>query len=565
LRGRSGFKNFLFLVWQHLNLPPPTEVQYDIADYLQHGPRRLIVEAFRGVGKSYITSAFVCWLLLLDPQLKILVVSASKSKATEFSFQVKRLIDEMEMLNHLRPDPSRNQRDSVETFDVGPASTSIAPSVKVVGITGQITGSRADIIIADDVETPKNSETEVQREKLRTLVQEFGAVRKVEEETRVVYLGTPQTEMSLYNHLASERGYAMRIWPVEVPQSPAKYGGRLAPFVTAMAAGGAPAGSPVDPKRFTPDVILDKKSEYGRSGYTLQFMLDTSLTDAEKYPLKLSDLIVFDCAPDKGPNDIVWAKGPQQALNELPNVGFNGDAYFGPMVVSTDAKDWAPYEGVVMAVDPAGRGGDETAYAVVAMLHSRLFLLDAGGLRGGYDETVLKALSVIAQRYKVNRIVVEPNFGDGMFNKLLAPVLNKVWPCTIEDTERSNAQKEKRIIDTLEPVMNQHRLVVDRQLIHRDFKSTEGRPDDQANRYRLFYQMTRLTKERGSLAKDDRIDAVALAVHYWTSIMGQDVERAAQEHRDRLLEADIERYFGGEGPLVLGPTTPQKTMYGRAL
>ena len=51
------FRNFTYLVWQHLGLPEPTPIQYDIANYLQNSPKRCIIEAFRGVGKSYITAA----------------------------------------------------------------------------------------------------------------------------------------------------------------------------------------------------------------------------------------------------------------------------------------------------------------------------------------------------------------------------------------------------------------------------------------------------------------------------------------------------------------------------
>ena len=76
----TDFRKFLFVVWDHLNLPKPTDVQYDIAKYVQHGPKRSIIEAFRGVGKSWITSAYVVWLLYMNPQLNILVVSASKTR-----------------------------------------------------------------------------------------------------------------------------------------------------------------------------------------------------------------------------------------------------------------------------------------------------------------------------------------------------------------------------------------------------------------------------------------------------------------------------------------------------
>ena len=132
------FRNFLFLVWKHLNLPEPTDVQYDIAKYLQKGPKRSVIEAFRGVGKSWVTSAFVCWLLLNNPQLNIMVVSAAKDRADAFSTFTKRLIAEMPILEHLKP--GKGQRDSNIAFDVGPAGASQSPSVKSVGITGAAHG-----------------------------------------------------------------------------------------------------------------------------------------------------------------------------------------------------------------------------------------------------------------------------------------------------------------------------------------------------------------------------------------------------------------------------------------
>lgn len=96
----SDFRIFLFVVWKFLGLPEPTPIQYDIANWLQQiyrkrGPRRAIIEAFRGVGKSWITVAFVCWALYLNPQLKILVVSASKFHADNFTTFAMRLIMDM--------------------------------------------------------------------------------------------------------------------------------------------------------------------------------------------------------------------------------------------------------------------------------------------------------------------------------------------------------------------------------------------------------------------------------------------------------------------------------------
>ena len=142
----SDFRNFLYIAWKHLKLPEPTDIQYDIADYLQHGSQRQIISAFRGCGKSWITSAYVLWRLLLDPQLNILVVSASKNRADDFSTFCLRLLHEMPILNHLYPKES--QRQSKISFDVAPALASHQPSVKSLGITSQLTGSRADLILS---------------------------------------------------------------------------------------------------------------------------------------------------------------------------------------------------------------------------------------------------------------------------------------------------------------------------------------------------------------------------------------------------------------------------------
>ena len=144
----DDFKVFLFAVWKHLNLPEPTRSQYMMGEWLQTGPTKLVIEAFRGIGKSWVTAAFVCWLLMRDPQLKIMVVSASKLRADDFSTFVLRLIHEVPFLQHLQP--RDGQRSSKIAFDVGPARADQSPSVKSVGITGQLTGSRADVIIADD-------------------------------------------------------------------------------------------------------------------------------------------------------------------------------------------------------------------------------------------------------------------------------------------------------------------------------------------------------------------------------------------------------------------------------
>ena len=267
---KGDFRKFVYVLWKHLNLPDPTPVQYDISKFLQHGPKRSMVSAFRGVGKSWLTSAYVVWLLLNDPDKKIMVVSASKDRSDAFSVFVKRIIHEVDFCKHLIP--GKDQRSSNISFDVGPATADHSPSVKSVGITGQLTGSRADIIIADDVEVANNSDTQTARDKLSESVKEFDAILKPLDTSRIIYLGTPQTEDSLYNKL-SDRGYTIRIWPAEMPEDEniVKYGDTLAPIIGQM---GLKAGEPTDPQRFGERDLMERKASYGRAGYQLQFMLN---------------------------------------------------------------------------------------------------------------------------------------------------------------------------------------------------------------------------------------------------------------------------------------------------
>lgn len=148
-QAKKDFRVFLFMVWDAINLPEPTPIQYDIARVIQKPPSdRFIIQGFRGVAKSFITCAFTVWSLWNNPQLKVLIVSASKDRADANAVFVKQIINTIPFLSHLKA--NGEQRDTQNLFDVGPATADISPSVKSVGITGQITGSRADILIADD-------------------------------------------------------------------------------------------------------------------------------------------------------------------------------------------------------------------------------------------------------------------------------------------------------------------------------------------------------------------------------------------------------------------------------
>jgi hypothetical protein len=205
-----------------------------------------------------------------------------------------------------------------------------------------------------------------------------------------------------------------------------------------------------------------------------------------------------------------------------------------------------------MAIDPSGRGKDETAYAVVKYLNGWLYLVESGGFLSGFEDATLQALAETAKRHKANYCVIESNFGGGMFTKLLQPWLEKIHPVTCEDVVHSK-QKELRIIDTLEPVLNQHKLVVDPAVIRADYRSVADRLGDNAEQYSLMWQLTHISRDRGSLQHDDRLDVLSIAVDYWGKLMGVNVDLAVQKRQeeewDQQLRSFHEGIFGGDRPM----------------
>ena len=535
-----SFPLFVALVWKLIGLPQPTPIQVNISETLQEPPsNRFIIQGFRGVAKSFITCAYVVWLLWRDPQLKIMIVSASKERADANASFIKKIINEVPFLGHLKARDS--QRDTQNLFDVGPARPDHSPSVKSVGITGQLTGSRADIIVADDVEVPGNSFTQVMRDRLFELVKEFDAILKPGDDKKIIYLGTPQNEMSLYNEL-QERGYTTYIWPARYPYDDKHrrtYGDKLAPFIANIMDGDPEKyyGKPTDPRRFDEEDLQKRELSYKKAGFMLQFMLDTTLSDADKYPLRLRDLIVGHIPMDEAPMRLTWLPDPSRAisLDEAPPLGLKGDRYFQFHKAS---EETAKFSYRILAVDPSGRGKDETGYAVLYWLNGYVYVMEVGGLLGGYSDEVLIKLSNIAKKWNVSEVVVEGNFGDGMYCKLLQPILLSRHKASIEEV-KSKGQKELRIIDTLEPVVTNHKLVVTPDCIRHDYDSV---PEGDL-KYACFYQFTRITSDRGALVHDDRLDALAIGVCYLVELMAVDPNEGIEEQHAEWVERGLESIY----------------------
>ncbi len=552
---RGDFKLFLQALWSELGLPNPTRAQYAIADYLQHGPKRLQIQAFRGVGKSWITGGFVLWTLFNNPEKKIMIISASKERADNMSIFLQKLIIETPWLAHLRP-KSDDSRWSRISFDVS-CSPHQAPSVKSVGITGQLTGSRADVMILDDVEVPGNSMTEFMREKLLQLCTEVESILTPKKDSRIMFLGTPQTTFTVYRKLA-ERSYKPFVWPARYPRKVTQYEGLLAPQLVDDIDGGAEPWDVTD-DRFDNEDLIKREASMGRSNFMLQFMLDTSLSDAEKFPLKCSDLIVTSVNPTTAPESVVWCSDPQNVIKDLPTVGLPGDYFYSPMQLQ---GTWNPYQETICSVDPSGRGSDETAAAYISQRNGFLYLHDMRAYRDGYSDNTLLDILKGCKKFGVTKLLIETNFGDGIVSELFKKHMQQTKQGIDIEEVRANVRKEDRIIDSLEPILNQHRLIIDRNVIEWDFKSNPDAAPEERLLYMLFYQMSRMCREKGAIRHDDRLDALAQGVQYFTDAMGISALEAIKERKrlewNSMLEEFIDDPQASANHMVFGMNLDQR-------
>lgn len=528
-----------------------TDLQRDIAEFLEHGPHYLMIQAQRGQAKTTITAAFAVWCLIHNPAFRILVISAGGTQANEISTLIVRIVMSMDELECLRPDRNAGDRTSVEAFDVHHSLKGLdkSPSVACVGITGNLQGKRADLLIADDVESAKNSLTEHMREALALLTKDFSSICST---GRIVYLGTPQSTNSIYNSLPG-RGFTVRIWPGRFPTHKQRenYGSMLAPYIarqmdadpSIMIGGGAlgDQGKPTDPQlpAGCEEKLASKEQDQGPSYFQLQHMLNTKLADADRYPLRWSKVQTVRVTGEAFPLTIT----PGVLDHEVVKYEILGRT-FALGVPTEVSKDRLKLQGVVMHVDPAGGGknGDETGYAVVGFLNGNLYVLAVGGVPGGFSQAAFSTLAHIARDWKVNRILVEKNFGNGAYLHSWLPILRAEYPhvvgggCAIEEVWESG-QKELRIIDVLEPIIARGSLIFNDDIARVEAASLNPYPVEKRMSYSIFHQLAHITRDKGSLQHDDRLDALAGACRYWTQQLGIAQERAIQAQREAEFKA----------------------------
>lgn len=517
--------------------PNMNRIQADICLWLYGGPKYRMVEAQRGQAKTTLTAIYAVFRLIHNPSTRVLIFSAGGKMSKEIASFVIQIIKGLDFLWMLVPDENAGDRASVEAFDVHWFLKGVdkSPSVKCLGVDTNAQGSRADVLIADDIESMKNSRTVGSREVLEELTKEFESICA---EGDIIYLGTPQSAESIYNNLPA-RGYEIRIWPGRYPTEKEieTYGDMLAPLIRkdiekdpSLKTGGGmngDLGKPTCPEMFPEETLIEKEISMGKAKFQLQYMLNTALTDEERFPLKVHNLIVADFTTDQGPCLPVRSSDER---NRYHSVCLGNK--FKMYRAVPNAYEYRPYDQAVMYIDPAGGGknADEMAYAVIKLIGAFVYIVDTGGVPGGYEEDKLQRLVEVAKRHSVETVVIERNFGNGAHASMLKPLFAKDHPVTIEEVW-ATGQKELRIIDTLEPLISSGRIVISPEVIEKDAESTEKYSAEVRITYRLIHQIAMITRDKGSLRHDDRLDALAGAVRYVVERLDFDTQTALEARR----------------------------------
>lgn len=438
------FRMFLTIWNQGQGMSTP-KVHLQTAEWLQErwdaGDRRLLLMAFRSFGKSTLTGVFAAWLLYVNPDLRILVLAAEGTLARRMVRNVRRMIEKHPMTQHLVPQQA--DQWAGERFTVERRLELRDPSMLARGMDANITGSRADVIICDDVEVPKTSGTADKRERLREKLDELNFI--VVPGGSIVYIGTPHNWYTIYAgepriEIGEAEPYLQHYRRLEVPILNS-------------------AGESAWPERYAVEDIEILRTQSGPNRFTSQMMLQ---------PVNVED----------GHLDIALLKrysGEIEYTKEIDRIEINGRRMIDCCAF------W----------DPALAGKDGSVVAIIFIsedykiwLHRVIYLR-----KGSNIDPLGNQMQQLCTVLKVNHVpslIVESNGVGGTLPALLRKELGEQnVPCAVIG-RATIENKNKRIREAFETIMGAGMLHVHEQVYSTAFiremqewspKAKNGRDD----------------------------------------------------------------------------------------
>jgi hypothetical protein len=455
----ADFELFLVLWNQKMGQATPA-IHRAMAEWFEWNWRKKITRqlliAFRSSGKSTLAGLFAAWLLYRNPDLRILVLAADSILARKMVRQVKKIIEKHPLTSHLvphKPDQWAGSR-----FTVKRMMQLRDPSMLARGITSNITGSRADVVICDDVEVPNTCDTAEKRGALRDRLREIDYI--LTPGGTQIYIGTPHNYYSIYAdkprmEIGEERAFLKDFKRLEIPVL-------------------NECGDSAWPEKYTAYDLDRMKIHTGPNKFASQMMLQPiNIAEGRLDPALLN---IYESELDY--------------TRELQSL------FLGQMKLESASAWWDP--------SFASGQGDRSVLAIVfadgvgnLYLHRLVYLgRDAHEKAGETDEATRQCKQIVnaAKENYLPAVTVEINgigrFLPGMLRNELA---RAHVPCTVKEIT-STRPKEIRILESFDAVLAARRLYVHRSVLQTPFmmEIQEWRP--------------------GTRVYDDGLDAVAGAI-----------------------------------------------------
>jgi hypothetical protein len=415
-----GFRQFVWL-WNRCEGRRTPSLHLEIAEWLgrrwQDGDRRLVMLVFRSAGKSTLVGIFCAWLLANDPNLRILVLAAEHDLARKMVRNVKRIIERHPLTKQLIP--PRADQWAADQVTVHRPLTQRDPSLLARGILANVTGSRADVVICDDVEVPNTCNTPGKREALRERLGEISYI--LVPGGLQLYVGTPHSYYSIYAQETREES------------------GEARPFLDGFARLRIPIlnrhGRSRWPERFSLEKIEEIRGQTGPAKFESQMMLQPR--SVEEVRLDPARLVRYDAPLD-------YRESNREAVLSIAGRRMvSATGWWDPAYGAPGAGDAS----VVAAVFVDAEGG-YWLHAVRYLHH------DPAKLQETDEATQLcRQVAEFADHLHLPAITIETNGLGRFLPALLRRELGAAQVACAVIEQFSHSNKEQRILDAFDPLL----------------------------------------------------------------------------------------------------------------
>jgi hypothetical protein len=457
-RPTISFPEFVW-IWNRLQGLKTPRIHLRIARWMaarvNSGDRELLLMAFRSCGKSTLVGLYCAWSLWQKPDLRILVLAADFALAKKMVRNVKRIIERHPLTKRLKP--KRRDQWAADQFTVLRQAELRDPSMLAKGIGANITGSRADLVICDDVEVPNTSDSQPKRADLRARLAEIDYV--LVPQGRQLYVGTPHSYYTIY---------------AETPRPEA---GEDRPFLAGFKRLALPLldakGKSAWPDRFPQERIQTIRRRTGPNKFASQMMLEpVAFADGRLDPDRLR---LYEA-------EIEYREGNSESVLTLMGKRMvSASCWWDPSYGSPDKGD----SSVVAAVFADAEGG--------YWLHRLRYLTHDPALSSEIDEAtqLCRQVAAFAAELHLPAVRIEGNGLGKFLPGLLKREIKLAGLASAVIETASRASKDKRIIDAFDAPLAAGALHAHRQIWSTPFiaEMRDWRP--------------------GQNGRDDGLDAVA--------------------------------------------------------